>query len=429
MKYSDVLTKRADEREDATNTPQFQTAFNDFLSGDGKDYLSRVSPGEIMRVALGAAGGGGLGWLMSRLLHKKPKALRTLLYTLGGATAGGFGTHWYINRPGEDGLSIAQKLRREYAMTDPKVQQWITNLVKAKEQTPSIPKPQDSTPVLTPEQQAKLKTQIGNIPGVSSDTAEQIAGYVSDTIAGMTPRDKQEWVQAGIPALFTGYVGSRTGGYIENALLQNWRNHYSDRYAALAKKWNNYRAAQVSGGLEQLPYRPLRSFIPSTPTVDTSAYLPGMAPQPQGPGNAKRLLLNTGISLQNSGNSVLNLLTWARNKHRSAVTGRLPGVEGATTADFDILAKGLGPRRMANAFLSNKFSGQQPIVYDPQNKKLIVNPDLRIDERTPLRFRGGRVKGFVAGSIPGFAIGQWYNLRNRDRAWSAHENILSNATK
>ena len=84
---------------------------------------------------------------------------------------------------------------------------------------------------------------------------------------------------------------------------------------------------------------------------------------------------------------------------------------------------------MANAFLSNKFSGQQPIVYDPQNKKLIVNPDLRIDERTPLRFRGGRVKGFVAGSIPGFAIGQWYNLRNRDRAWSAHENILSNATK
>lgn len=429
MKYSEVLTKRADEREDATKSPQFQTAFNDFLSGDGKTYLSRVSPGEIMRVALGAAGGGGLGWLMSRLLHKKPKALRTLLYTLGGATAGGFGTHWYINKPGEGGLSIAQKLRREYAMTDPKVQQWITNLVKAKEKTPSVPRPQDSTPVLTPEQKAKIKARIDSIPGVRTDTAEQITDDAADTIAGLTPRNKQEWAQAGVPALFTGYIGSRIGGHIDNALLQHWRQHYSDSYSALAQKWNNYRATQLTGGLDQLPYRPLRSFIPATPPVDTSGYLPGLAPQPQGPGTTKRLFLNSGIALQNSGNSVLNLLTWVRNKYRGAITGRLPGVEGATASDFETFAKGLGPRRMANLFLSNKFSGQQPIVYDSDSQKLKVNTDLKIDERTPLRFRGGRIKGFIAGSVPGFAIGQWYNLRNRDRAWDAHENILSNATK
>lgn len=144
MKYCEVLTKRADTQvtvtpEDivaAKASPEFQAAFdNAYSTGSLKGYASRISPGEIMRIALGATAGGGLGWLASRLLHKKPKAWRTALYTLGGAGIGGFGTHWYLNNvKDKDGLTGAQRSRRTDALNDSKVEAIAKRVAEGKKE-------------------------------------------------------------------------------------------------------------------------------------------------------------------------------------------------------------------------------------------------------------------------------------------------------
>lgn len=140
MKYSEVLTKRAETQvtpEDivaAKSSPEFQAAFDKaYSTGSLKDYASRVSPGEIMRIALGATAGGGLGWLASRLLHKKPKAWRTALYTLGGAGIGGFGTHWYLNNVKDsEGRTGAERSRRTDALNDSKVEDIARRIAEGK---------------------------------------------------------------------------------------------------------------------------------------------------------------------------------------------------------------------------------------------------------------------------------------------------------
>lgn len=135
MKYSEVLTKIALDSADMNNVlsnPQVQTALSDYYeNGAGQKYKNSVSPQEIMRIALGATAGGGAGWLLSRLLHKKPKAWRTALYTLGGATVGGLGTHWYINKKDRFGHSIASKDRRDAMLASPEAQRMITTIHEA----------------------------------------------------------------------------------------------------------------------------------------------------------------------------------------------------------------------------------------------------------------------------------------------------------
>lgn len=142
MKYSEVLTKKAETQvtsEDivaAKSSPEFQAAFDKaYSTGSLKGYASRISPGEIMRIALGATAGGGLGWLASRLLHKKPKAWRTALYTLGGAGIGGYGTHWYLNNvKDKDGLTGAQRSRRTDALNDSKVEAIARRVAEGKKE-------------------------------------------------------------------------------------------------------------------------------------------------------------------------------------------------------------------------------------------------------------------------------------------------------
>lgn len=114
MKYTDVLTKKA--ADPVVLTGDHAAAYNTAVDQVKSEFdPSKVAPSvqEILRIALGASAGGGLGWLLSRLLHKKPKAWRTALYTLGGAAAGGLGTHWYINRKDDNGKSFADQARED----------------------------------------------------------------------------------------------------------------------------------------------------------------------------------------------------------------------------------------------------------------------------------------------------------------------------
>lgn len=119
MNYTEVLTKKA--ADPIVLTGDHAAADNAAVDQVKSEYdPSKAAPSvqEILRIALGASAGGGLGWLMSRFLHKKPKAWRTALYTLGGAVAGGLGTHWYINRKDDNGKSFADKAREDQHIRD-----------------------------------------------------------------------------------------------------------------------------------------------------------------------------------------------------------------------------------------------------------------------------------------------------------------------
>lgn len=82
MKHNKIIYKTASKKpyEEALGTIRDTAA--------GKDALGRVSPGEIGWTAAGAAGGGLLGYVLSRI-HSKRKRGRDLAYVLLGAAAGG----------------------------------------------------------------------------------------------------------------------------------------------------------------------------------------------------------------------------------------------------------------------------------------------------------------------------------------------------
>lgn len=73
---------------------------------EGQEALGRISPGEIGWGLAGAAGGGALGYLMSRLVHRKASARTKMLYTLLGALAGGGGSQYLLaNMKGSNGFN------------------------------------------------------------------------------------------------------------------------------------------------------------------------------------------------------------------------------------------------------------------------------------------------------------------------------------
>lgn len=79
----------------------------------GQAALSKVSPGELAYGALGALGGGALGYLLSRL-HRKKSRGRSLLYALLGAAGGISGSQLLLkNLAGGEGFegSLRDKMR------------------------------------------------------------------------------------------------------------------------------------------------------------------------------------------------------------------------------------------------------------------------------------------------------------------------------
>lgn len=96
----------------------------------GKTFLDMPAPQELLYHGLGAAGGGVLGYLLSRTLHKKPSGLLRTLYTLGGAGIGGVAPY-YLLRAGKDsnGMTAADRLRLQNAWANaPKEMQERRNM-------------------------------------------------------------------------------------------------------------------------------------------------------------------------------------------------------------------------------------------------------------------------------------------------------------
>lgn len=248
MRYTEVLSKIAvgsAEQAAVIQSPEFKTVFNKFLKGDGKSYMDNVSPGEIMRTALGATAGGGIGWLLSRLLHKKPKSWRTALYILGSAAAGGYGTHWYLNNPDASGSTIAQRLRREYALTDPAVQKRIKDIQQNKPTVPAVP---------------TGGVNDKDVPG--SDAVANAIGKGSDVVFGkdnpitpvaaefsrdpikvgeVLPQSVEEWTR----------LGATTGTGLTAGILYNLFDNYIHKNSLTAKiedmnHWDNlYRSGSL----------------------------------------------------------------------------------------------------------------------------------------------------------------------------------------
>lgn len=82
----------------------------------GKTFLDMPAPQELLYHGLGAVGGGVLGYLLSRTLHKKPSGLLRALYALGGAGVGGIAPY-YLLRAGKDsnGMTAVDRLRLQNA--------------------------------------------------------------------------------------------------------------------------------------------------------------------------------------------------------------------------------------------------------------------------------------------------------------------------
>ena len=100
------LTKTADFRE------KLQKALQKAKNSAGK-ALDNATTGEYVLDALGAAGGAGLGYLLSRVVHDKPSTRQRLLYSLLGAGAGAAGTHYSlgVTQSSIPGLTIRERLR------------------------------------------------------------------------------------------------------------------------------------------------------------------------------------------------------------------------------------------------------------------------------------------------------------------------------
>ena len=100
------LTKTADFRE------KLQKALQKAKNNAGK-ALDSATTGEYVLDAAGAAGGAGIGYLLSRVIHDKPSARQRLLYSLLGAGAGAAGTHYSLGvaQSSIPGLTVRERLR------------------------------------------------------------------------------------------------------------------------------------------------------------------------------------------------------------------------------------------------------------------------------------------------------------------------------
>lgn len=100
MNYKEVLTKKADAYTDALNEAKTNSP----------EMLEKMSPGEIGWGLAGAGGGAAIGYMLSKLLHRKPSTRQKLLYALLGAAAGGGGSQLLLSRmPGSDGFGGSKR--------------------------------------------------------------------------------------------------------------------------------------------------------------------------------------------------------------------------------------------------------------------------------------------------------------------------------
>lgn len=75
-------------------------------------YKTAASIGELGWTGASAAGGGLLGLLLSRIMHRKRSGLRDLLFALAGAGTGVAGINYAMDRkPGEGGMTWREKLQ------------------------------------------------------------------------------------------------------------------------------------------------------------------------------------------------------------------------------------------------------------------------------------------------------------------------------
>lgn len=89
-----------------------------------KGPLSDLSNQELWTYGSSMVGGGLLGWLMSRVVHKRPTARKRLLWTLLGIFGGGSAAHAYLRSPSdnpedkEKGKTRADTAREEQKKED-----------------------------------------------------------------------------------------------------------------------------------------------------------------------------------------------------------------------------------------------------------------------------------------------------------------------
>ena len=397
MKYTEVLSKRAagsDEQTAVTQSPEFQSAFNNFLKGDGKSYMDKVSPGEIMRTALGATAGGGVGWLLSRFLHKKPKAWRTALYVLGGAAAGGYGTHWYLNNPDASGSTIAQKLRREYALTDPAVQQRIQDMMDLNKNQPPVP--------VVPTGGANDK----EVPG-GKETASAL-GIYSDVLLGkdhpitqaanefsrdplkvgeVLPQNVEEWLRltgttgAGI---FTGRLYNAGENLVHRGLLNAKIN-------GMNRLDNLYRSGMLP---QPIPKR----ITGLTPKSHTGAF-----------GSTQMLLTPTTSATDRIVNTFNAPRNWLRQRRINAAL-RLQSPDIADRPFSSVGSLGV--------FRSNTVNGHKFVIDNgpdaPAGKRFVANPEAfaGFDPKS-VRYRTLRGLRSIGGGIPGILTGILWNASER----------------
>ena len=95
------------------------SAVDDYLMNHetlGKPYMEQMSPQEMLYHGVGAIGGGALGYMLSRMVHRKPSGLKRALYTLGGAAAGGLAPYYLLRASkDENGMTAADHTRLQNA--------------------------------------------------------------------------------------------------------------------------------------------------------------------------------------------------------------------------------------------------------------------------------------------------------------------------
>lgn len=140
MKYTDV--KRLQKTADAG--PNALDVIKNYREGGGKrpvfdsmaqKALDTMSSGEKMWMGIGAVGGGVGGYLLSKLLHRKASLGTRLLYTLGGAAAGGATPYLIFKNMASDkvkGATLGEEMRlaEAYQNASPETRATIDAVVK-----------------------------------------------------------------------------------------------------------------------------------------------------------------------------------------------------------------------------------------------------------------------------------------------------------
>lgn len=406
MKYMEVLSKRAagrDEQAAVTQSPEFQTAFNNFLKGDGKSYMDKVSPGEIMRTALGATAGGGIGWLLSRFLHKKPKAWRTALYVLGGAAAGGYGTHWYLNRPDAAGSTISQRLRREYALTDPAVQQRIQAIMDLQKKQPPVPVVptggvNDRKVSGGKETASAIRTGSEFFLGEDHPITRAAEEFSRDplTVGEVMPQNAEEWARLGLTTgtgIFAGRLYNAGDNMLHSSLLHAKINRMN-------RLDNLYRS-------DMLP-RPIpKRIIDLTPQLQTGAY-----------GGTRMLLTPTTTTPVRD--HIVNVFNAPRNWLRQRRINQALRLQNPDIADRPFPS--VGPMGI---FRSNTVNGHKFVIDNGPDsapgKRFTANQDAfaGFDPKS-MRYRTLRTVRSIGGGIPGILTGILWNAAERSADHDAY---------